>query len=459
MKFIPRPHQKLLIDHIHKHKRCALWVRMGLGKTSSVLAALDQLALVDEVFPVLILAPLRVIQSVWPAEIQKWEFKNFKISVIRGTSTERWQFLFNRKTANTFAINYENIPWMIKALGDEWPFKTIIADESSKLKGFRLRQGTARAQALSKVAFKSERFIELTGTPASNGVKDCWAPAWFLDGGKRLGSSFSAFSKRWFTLGFDGYSLQPMPHAQKEIQTLLSDICLSIGDEHFPVDKPVTSNISVKLPAPVMKQYKEFEKEMFLKLKEHEVEAFNAAALTGKCHQFANGAVYTDDKKNYVEVHDEKIQALESIIEEASGATVLVAYHFKSDLERLKKAFPKSWVLGTEPVIVDWWNQGKLPLLFAHPASAGHGISLAEGGNILVYFSINWALEDHQQIAERLGPARQKQLGLNRPVYVYYITAEGTVDEIIMERLNGKKTVQELLMEAMVKRKELYEKT
>lgn len=453
MKFTPHPHQQLLIDHVHKHKRCALWVRMGLGKTSAVLAALDQISLTEEVFPILVLAPLRVVRSVWPAEIEKWDqFKNFKISVVRGTSNERWQFLFNRKTANVFAINYENIPWMIKALKGEWPFKTIICDESSKLKGFRLRQGTARAQELSKVAFKSERFIELTGTPASNGVKDLWGPAWFLDKGQRLGTSYSAFSKRWFQLGFDGYSLQPLPHAQKEIEGFLKDICLSIGDEHFPVDKPIVSNIPVILPPPVMKQYKEFEKDMFLKLKEHEVEAFNAAALTGKCHQFAQGALYVDDKQSWAEIHDEKIQALESIIEEAAGAPVLVAYHFKSDLARLKKAFPKSWVLGVDPDVIERWNAGKVPLLFAHPASAGHGLNLADGGNILVYFSLDWNLENHQQILERIGPARQKQAGLNRPVYVYYITVEDTIDDLILTRLEGKKSVQEILMEAMAQR-------
>lgn len=427
---------------------------MGLGKTSAVLAALDQLSLTEDIFPVLILAPLRVARSTWPGEITKWDdFKNFRISVIRGDGNERWQFLFNRKTANTYAINYENIPWLIKTLKGDWPFKTIIADESSKLKGYRLRQGTVRAKELAKVAFRSERFIELSGTPASNGVQDVWGQMWFLDKGERIGKTYTSFIERWFQVGFDGYSLKPLPHAQKQIEEKLKDICLSIRTEdYYPVDEPICSTILVTLPPAAQKQYKELEREMFTKLGQHEVEAANAAVLTGKCHQFCNGAVYIDDKHNWTEVHDEKITALEDIIEEAAGEPVMVAYHFKSDLARLKKAFPKSWVLGEDENAIDLWNEGKISLLFAHPASAGHGLNLAAGGRILVYFSLNWNLEEHQQILERIGPARQKQLGLNRSVLVYYIVAEHTIDELIQERLTSKKSVQEILMAAMAQR-------
>lgn len=454
MNFTPHPHQQVIIDHIHKHKRCAVWSFMGSGKSAAALEALNRISLTEDIFPILIIAPLRVITSVWPVEIVKWDnFKNYKISVVRGDVKERWQFLHNRKSANIYAINYENIEWLIKSYGDKWPFKTVICDEMSKLKGFRLRQGTKRAKALSEVAFRSEFFIGLTGTPAANGVKDLWGQLWFLDKGQRLGRTFTSFTDRWFQLGFDGYSLTPMSHAQKEIEALLKDICISIRTEdYFPVDEPIRTVVPVKLPVVAQKQYKEFERDMFMKLKDREVEAVNAAVLTGKCHQFANGAVYVDDKQNWAEVHAEKIAALESIIEEAAGAPVLVAYNFKSDLERLEKAFPKAWVLGKDPKDIDRWNAGKVPLMFAHPASAGHGLNLAEGGNILVYFSLNWNLEDHQQILERIGPARQKQCGLNRAVYVYSIIAEGTIDELIQARLDSKKSVQEILMEAMSQR-------
>jgi SNF2 family DNA or RNA helicase len=448
-KFTPRPQQTPAIKHIIDNIRCALWCFMGGGKTSAVLTALTDLALVEEVFPALVIAPLRVAATTWPDEVKAWEHTaHLVVSKILGNPAER--VLAISRSADIYTINFENIGWLVKELEGRWPFKTIIVDESSRLAGFRLRQGAQRAQILSKVAFRSPRFIELTGTPASNGLAKLWGQVWFLDQGKRLGKTYTAFINRWFKESFDGFSVEPMPHSQKEIENLIKDLCLSIrAEDYYPTEKPIKTIVPVTLNKKLMTQYKELENEMFLELGEHEIEPLNAAAKTNKCLQFVNGAVYVDDKHNYVTVHDDKIEALNSIIEESGDANILIAYNFKSDLERLEKAFPKLRVLDNNAKTIEDWNAGKIPLLAAHPASAGHGLNLQHPCNILVYFGLNWNLEEHEQIAERIGPVRQKQSGYNRPVFYYYIVAEDTIDELVMERLQSKRSVQDILLEAM----------
>ncbi|WP_343684039.1 DEAD/DEAH box helicase [Asticcacaulis sp.] len=453
--FDPRPYQRSVIEHVFEHQRPGVWAGMGMGKTSSTLVALDGLSLVDA-RPTLVLAPLRVAQSTWPDEAAKWaQTSHMEVQPIIGDAGTRARALRN-PNAGVFTINYENIPWLVEALGDKWPFATIVADESTKLKSFRLQQGGKRTKALASVAHKKvDRFIELTGTPSPNGLIDLWGQAWFLDAGKRLGRSFSAFTHRWFQQSFDGFSQTPLPHAQAEIEEALRDICLSLeARDYFDLREPVKNIVRVELPAKARALYREMEKTMFAEIDGSEVEAFNAAARTNKCLQLANGAAYTDDEGNWKEVHDAKIQALQSIIEEAAGAPVLVAYHFKSDLARLQRAFPYGRTLDADPDTIRQWNAGAIRLLFAHPASAGHGLNLQDGGNILAFFGLNWNLEEHQQIIERIGPTRQMQAGHDRPVFIHYITAADTVDETVLERLETKREVQDLLLEAM-KRKGL----
>jgi SNF2 family DNA or RNA helicase len=453
-----RPYQKLIIDHILDKERCNAFVPMGLGKTISTLTALNNLALVDD-SPTLVLAPLRVAQSTWPDEVKKWKL-DLPVTPIVGTAEARAQAL--REDSAIFTINYENIPWLVdwfKYNPRPWPFKTIVADEVTKLKGFRTRQGTKRAKTLAEVAHKKvERWIGLTGTPAPNGLKDLWGPMWFVDGGQRLGRSYSAFSARWFRKTYDGFGSEPMEHAQSEMQQLISDVCLSLdAKDYFNLSEPITNRIVVDLPHKARQQYRDMEKKMFLELEGHlgptEVEALNAASKTQKCLQLANGAIYTDEQRNWTEVHDAKIAALDDVIEEAGGAPVLVAYNFKHDLHRLRAAFPRGRVLDSDPETIRSWNAGKIPVLFAHPASAGHGLNLQDGGNILVFFSVNWNLEEHQQIIERIGPTRQMQAGHDRPVFLHYILANDTVDFDVLERLESKASVQELLMKAMKRRK------
>lgn len=448
--FVPREHQKIIVDHIIRYKRCGVWLFMGGGKTSATLAALDKLSLVEDVFPALIIAPLRVAQTTWPDEITKWtSFNHLRISAVVGDAVARANAL--TEDADLYSINFENIEWLITRLEGRWPYKTIVFDESRRLSGFRLRQGTSRSRALSKVAFRSERLIELTGTPAPKSLADLWGQIFFLDKGQRLGATYTAFMSRWFVKGWDGFSYTPLPYAQKEVEEKLKDICLSLPMSFFPTEEPIKIPVEVTLPFQAMKLYKEMEKKMFVQIKEHGIEAFNAAVKTGKVLQIANGALYVDDKGGFEIIHDAKIQALESIISEASGVPILVAYNFKSDLARLQKAFPRGKALDKNPKTVKDWNAGKIPLLFIHPASAGHGLDLHHGGNVLVFFGLSWDLELHQQVIERMGPARQKQAGYDRPVFLYYIMARDTIDYVVRDRLETRKSVQECLLEAMRK--------
>lgn len=367
--FSPHDYQRDAMRHLHANPRAALWMPMGGGKTVATLTALNDLSLVEDVFPALVLAPLRVARTVWGPETQKWAHLNhLRVSVVTGSVKERRAALVD--PADIVCMNYDNLVWLVEYYGKDWPFGTVVADESTRLKSFRLRQGSKRAGALGRVAHsKTNRFIELTGTPSPNGLEDLWGQAWFLDRGVRLGHSFSAFSDRWFQQGRDGYSLEPMPHAQREIEDKLRDICLTVTG--LPVDEPIVNEIQVELPPAVREMYRGMEKDMFAQLAQDGVEAVNAAGRTNKLLQLCNGAIYLSEEAErgqWREVHDAKLGALESVIEEAAGAAILVAYNFKSDLARLLKAFPRGRVLDSNPQTVVDWNAGKIPLLFAHPA-------------------------------------------------------------------------------------------
>lgn len=448
--FTPRPYQTLIRDHILDVPRCAIWAGMGMGKTTGTLTALDLLS-ITEGDPMLVVAPLRVARSTWPDEAGKWShLSGLEVVPVLGSPSERLAAL--RVDAPVYTTNYENLPWLVEQWGERWPYKTVVLDESTKVKGFRTRQGGMRARALGTVAHtKIKRIVELTGTPSPNGLQDLWGQAWYLDRGHRLGRSFTAFSQRWFRTKPNGFGIEPLPHAQAEIQDKLRDICLTVdARDWFDLKEPIVTNIFVDLPMKARKHYAEMEKAMFTQLDEHEVEAFGAAAKTIKCLQIANGAAYVGDgNDDWRVLHDEKIDALASIIEESAGMPVLVAYHFKSDLARLLKAFPAGRALDADPRTLKAWNAGRIPVLFAHPASAGHGLNLQDGGNILVYFSHWWNLEERQQILERVGPTRQMQAGYDRPVFVYNLVARDTVDELVIERVESKREVQNILIAAM----------
>lgn len=453
--FTPRDYQRLIIDHIINTPRCAVWAGMGMGKSSSTLTALDALLLTDDPGPILVLAPLRVAKSTWPDEVRKWaSLHHLTVMPIVGSEAERLMAL--KYKADIFTCNYDNLVWLVEHFGPErWPFRTVVADESTRLKSFRLKQGGKRTEALGRVAHtKIKRFVQLTGTPSPNGLADLWGQMWFVDAGHRLGRTYSAFKERWFRPADNGFGVTPLPFAQEQIQDALRDVCLTIeAKDWFDLREPIINNIYVDLPVKARALYRDMEKQMYMQLEGHEVEAFNAAARTMKCLQLANGAAYVDDQGTWKEVHDAKIQAMESVVEEAGGMPVLCAYHFKSDLARLQKAFPKGRVLDANPATIRDWNAGRIPLLFAHPASAGHGLNLQDGGNILVFFSFWWDLEQRLQIIERIGPTRQLQAGHDRPMFIHNIIARDTVDELVLERVETKREVQDILLDAMKKRK------
>lgn len=468
--FNARPYQGIGGQHIAEHPRCALWAGMGMGKTITtlnVLEALYNLAGVTD--PSLILAPLRVARDTWPEETQKWQhLAGFDVVPITGTVEERKAAL--RRDAPAYSINYENIPWLVDYLGQRWRFGNVIADESTKLKSFRLggykKDGTPkkssggtgqRAQKLASVAHtRVKRWVNLTGTPASNGLQDLWGQTWFLDQGQRLGRTYTAFQDRWFQAvpGDNGYShIRPLECAQAQIQARLRDICLTLDPKDwFDLEEPIVNVLRVKLPKAAQTKYREMEKEFFTQIEGHDIEAVSAASKSQKCLQMASGAVYTspDPRDNsWLAVHDEKLTALESILAEAGGMPVLCAYHFVSDRERILKAFPKAVDLATVEGMARF-RAGQSPLGIAHPQSLGHGVDgLQNVTNIIAFYSHWWSLEAHDQIIERIGPVRQMQAGQERPVFIHYIVAQGTVDELVIDRHKSKRSVQDILLEAM----------
>lgn len=455
MKFTPWPYQQKMIQFALEHEKCCLFVPMGMGKTSASLAVIDILRITDDC-PVLVIAPLAVARNAWPSEVRKWEnFRHLKVSQILGSAKERIKALHT--PADIYVINYDNLPWLEEYLTMRkysWPFPVVIADESTRLKSFRTRQGSKRAKSLARYTNRISRFIALTGTPSPNGLKDLWGQVWFIDGGCRLGRSFSAFTARWFMpkqVAANAAAVQwiPKPCAQDQIQRAISDVCLSIkAEDYFDLDKPHFVNIEVELPEKAKELYESMEKEMFIELSRRKtVEAANAAVKTVKCLQLANGAVYADDLGNWEEVHTAKIDALTSIVEEASGEPLLVTYQFKTDLARIKKAFPSAREFDKRPETVEAFNRGEIPMLLVHPASAGHGISLQDGSSKIVVFSQWWNLEEYQQVIERIGPMRQLQAGHPRVVTVYHILAKDTIDFVALERKQNKREVQDALLD------------
>lgn len=466
-RFKPRPYQQLLIDHIIETPRCAGFVFMGGGKTAGTLSAIMTLDLLEEVLPVLIVAPLRVARKTWLAETQKWaDFQHLTVSTIIGTAAERTAAI-GRK-ADIYTINPENLPWLLERVPKN-KFRMIVVDESSRVKNFRgsvqehhktgkkfLRCDSGKqAKALAHFAWNCERIVLLTGTPAARSLENLWAQLWFIDFGERLYRTFEQFSLRWFRPHPSGYGLEATTVAQDEIQTRIKDVCMTLeAKDWFDIREPIQTIVPVELPPQAMRAYRDMERTMFLEIEGHEIEAMNAASKTMRLLQLSSGAIYTDDQGSWSWTHDEKIEALRSVINEANGMPVLVAYQWQSDLQRLLEAFPEGRLLKTVKDEDDF-NAGKIPILFAHPQSAGHGIDgFQYVTNIIAFFGHWWDLETRLQIIERIGPVRQLQAGLDRPVFIYDIVATGTVDELVMERHATKKSVQELLLTALAKRKE-----
>lgn len=464
--FVPRRYQELIGGFIVGNKRCAVWSSPGTGKTGATLSALEDLTFVEDVYPALIVAPLRVARTTWPNEVRKWNhLKHLRVVVVTGTLKERRAAL--RIPADIYTTNFEQLPWLVEELGDRWPFKTVVADEATKLKGFRLRQGTQRAKALARVAHtKVKRIILLTGTPSPNGLQDLWGQMWFVDKGDRLGRTFDAFKQRWFHASHTGFGVEATDEAQGQIQAALKDVCITIdAADWFDLEEPIINKIMVELPAAVQVMYKQMEKQFFLELESGtQIEALNAAAKSMKLMQVANGAMYLEGGEAWEVVHNEKLDALEEIVEEAAGMPILCLYNFKSDLARLKKRFPDGIDLSDGKGARDGLDglsraqRGEGRIWFGHPASMGHGVDgLQYHTNIMVFFGYSWSLENYLQAIERIGPTRQLQAGFKRPVFMHMIMAKDTIDELVLERLHSKREVQDILMDALKHRGYLKE--
>lgn len=461
-QFTPHPYQHTIISHIKRVPRCAVWASPGMGKTPSTLTALSELKKEGELVGLtLILAPLRVARTTWPTEAPRWEhLANLTVHSIVGKTPKQREKLFAKaiaEQADIMCLNYESLPWLVThlaAIGMKWPFRCVVADESSKLKGFRFRQGTKRAKLLYdqvKDTNVCPRFIQLTGSPATQGLMDIYGPTCMMDNGERLGKTFGTFTDRYFhERQMDNYvQYTPKKGALEAAMDVVKDLCTTIRPEdYFVLDQPRMTTVYVELPDAARAMYDELETDFITAVGSVGIRAVNSAVLQGKLLQIASGALYTKPGgADWEVVHDEKLDALESIIEELGGEQLLVVYELQSDLARLKERFPKARELRTPKDEADWnRGDGTVPLLLIHPQSAGHGINLQHGGRNIAWFSHNFNLETFEQVRERLGVVRQMQSGYQRTVNEFYIVARGTVDEVAISKRDKKAITQEQIM-------------
>ena len=448
MRYSPHEYQRYATEYIETHPVAAVLLDMGLGKTSITLTALNNLLFDSfEVRRILVIAPLRVARNTWGAEIEKWDHLNsLHYSVAVGTETERLSAL--KKQADIYLINRENVQWLITESGIPFDFDMVVIDELSSFKNHQ----TKRFKALMKVRPKVKRIVGLTGTPSSNGLMDLWAEFRLLDMGERLGRFIGQYRTSYFRPdkqnGQVVFSYKPLPGAEKQIYSKISDITISMkSTDHLRMPELINSRYTVYLSEKENSRYAELKEELVLQLPDGEVTAANAASLSGKLSQMANGAVYTDAGET-VPVHERKLDALEDIIEAANGKPVLVAYWFRHDFERISERLQKLKIqyarLDTDGSIRKW-NAGKIPVALIHPASAGHGLNLQSGGNTLVWFGLTWSLELYQQTVARLWRQGQQ----SETVVVQHIITKGTIDERIMKALSEKDTTQAALIDAV----------
>lgn len=442
MRFIPHAYQQYAIQHIETHKEAALFLDMGLGKTVIALSAIWDLAFdFFEVSKVLVVAPLRVARDTWPAEIEKWEhLKYMTYSVVVGTEEERRQALL--KKALVYIINRENVDWLVSKSGVPFRFDMVVIDELSSFKSHTSK----RFKSFLKVRPRIKRIVGLTGTPSGNGLMDLWAEFRLLDMGKRLGRYISHYREAFFEPDKRNqmmvFSYKPRPGAAKEIYQLIGDMTISMKSLDFlPMPKLIMNEVHVKLSPAEREVYDELRKKMALSIEGKEIDAANAAALSGKLLQMANGAVYDDDHKP-IRIHDRKLDALEDLVEAANGKPILIAYWFKHDLARMKERLSIREIRSSKD-ITDW-NEGKISVAAIHPASAGHGLNLQAGGSVLIWFGLTWSLELYQQTNARLWRQGQKHT-----VIIEHIVTEGTIDEQVMRALQSKNKTQEALIAAV----------
>ncbi len=448
MQYEPHEYQSFATNYIEHHPISALLIDMGLGKTVITLTALFDLLFDSfEIHKVLVVAPLRVGLISWPDELKKWEHLHFlKSSIVIGTEMERLRAL--KAKADIYIINRENLEWLVTKSGYKFDFDTVVIDELSSFKNGRSK----RHKALMTIRPYVKRIIGLTGTPAGNGLMDLWAEFKCLDYGSRLGRFITRYREEYFLPdkrnGMVVFSYKPQAGAEARIYSKISDITISMkAIDHLKMPDLIEVERAVELDEHEISLYKELVEEMVLELKDKEITSANAAVLTGKLLQIANGAIYSDSGE-IVEIHDRKLDELEDIIEAANGKPLLVAYWFKHDLDRIKKRLDKLGVIYKtldKPENIRQWNDKELQVGLIHPASAGHGLNLQSGGNTIVWFGLTWSLELYQQTVARLYRQGQK----SGSVVVMHIIAKGTMDELVLRALKDKDMTQTRLIDAV----------
>lgn len=448
MVFNPHNYQRYAIEKIIATPYVGLFLEMGLGKTVTTLTAIQRLINNLEIAKVLVIAPLRVAQSVWVQEIDKWEhLKGLRAVRVLGSEKKRVKALTT--DADLYVVNRENVQWLVAYYsGRKIPFDMVVLDELSSFKNHK----SARWKAMRTIRPRLSRVVGLTGTPAPNGLIDLWGQVYLLDQGNALGKFITNYRQRYFVPGrsngqvvFD-YKLQQ--DGEQRIYDAISDFCVSMKSEDYLSLPPCTyHDIDIELSSKLLASYKEFEKEQVLSLPEEEdgtISAVNAAALSNKLLQFASGAVYDADK-NVKHLHDTKLDALVELVEEANGKPVLVFYQFKHEIPRIQQALKGYGVeVMNDDTCIERWNKGEIPVLLAHPASTAYGLNMQQGGNIIIWYGLNWALELYQQANARLN--RQ---GQTKPVHVYHLLVSGTMDVEVAKALTGKVATQDGLMNAI----------
>lgn len=442
MKYVPHDYQQYATEYIKSHPVAAVLLDMGLGKTAiSLTALLDLLFDSFEAHRILVIAPLRVARDTWPAEIEKWDHLNMlTYSVAVGTEKDRKAALM--RDADIYIINRENVQWLVEQSGIPFTFDTVIVDELSSFKNHQSK----RFKALMKVRPRIKRIVGLTGTPSANGLMDLWAEFKVLDMGQRLGRFIGMYRNNYFRPdkrnGQIIYSYKLLPGADKAIYKQISDITISMkATDHLKMPELVMNTHTVELSDDEREHYDELKQTLVLQLPEKEITVANAAALTGKLLQMANGAIYDDDS-DHIHIHDRKLDALEDLIEGANGKPVLVAYWFKHDLERIKSRFKVREIKSSSDIRE--WNAGKIPVAVIHPASAGHGLNLQTGGSTLIWFGLTWSLELYQQTNARLWRQGQQDT-----VVIHHIITDDTVDGRVLKALQSKEKIQDSLIAAV----------
>lgn len=441
MKYSPHNYQKFASDFILEHPICCLMLDMGLGKTIITLTALWDLILDSfDVSRVLIVAPKRVAEDTWPKELAKWEhLSGLTVSLVLGSKAEREAAL--QRPAFLYIVNRENVSWLVE--NHRWDFDMVVIDELSSFKSNKAE----RFKAMKRVRPMVKRIVGLTGTPAPNSLLDLWPQMYLMDMGKRLGKFIGGYRDRYFLPDKRNreiiYSYKPREGAEDAIYEQISDICISMkAVDYLDMPERIDNRVEVEMNPAERKLYDGFQRDMVLRLGDTVLDAVNAASLSGKLLQMANGAVYAEDGQ-VLPIHDRKLDALEDLVEAANGKPLLVAYWYKHDLQRIKARFKSARCIDTSKDIDDW-NAGKISLGLIHPASAGHGLNLQDGGSTIVWFGLTWSLELYQQLNARLWRQGQKHT-----VVIHHIITKDTHDEDVMKALEQKDTRQSALIDAV----------